>query len=191
LSWFFAFTYPLTPRRSSLISVLGVGIPCYLIALYNKNSHAYPSFFRDLFIYVGVSSLMIIGAAFGAYYSTNMVFEVNGETASKLMLVSLVILMIFNFFTAVYFDDPENKRRYGFYAFVLFGVFLIFTIFKMDVIPLSWLRTFYELKTTSLEEWFYLLVTLFPAAIIFLSVQYFRHKWMMKYFYKNMFVKKF
>jgi cation-transporting ATPase E len=191
LSWFFAFTYPLTPRRSSLISVLGVGIPCYLIALYNKNSHAYPSFFRDLFIYVGVASLMIIGAAFGAYYSTNIVFGVSGDTASKLMLVSLVILMIFNFFTAVYFDDPENKKRYGFYAFSLFAVFLIFTIFKMDVIPLSWLRTFYELKTTTPQEWFYLLVTLFPAAIIFLTVQYFRHKWMMKYFYKNMFVKKF
>ncbi len=191
LSWFFAFVYPLTPRRSSLISVLGVGIPCYLIALYNKNSHAYPSFFRDLFIYVGVSSLMIIGAAFGAYYSTNILFGISGDTASKLMLVSLVILMIFNFFTAVNYDDPDNRMRYGFYAFLLFSIFLLFTVFRMNVVPLNWLRTFYELKTTSPEEWFYLLVTLLPAAIIFLIVHHFRHKLMMKYFYKNMFVKKF
>ncbi len=190
LSWFFAFIYPLTPRRSSLISVLGVGIPCYLIALYNKNDNAYPSFFRDLFIYVGISSIMIIGAAFGAYYSTNIIFGLSGETASKLMLVSLVILMIFNFFTAVFFDDAENRPRYALFAGILFLVFVFFTIFKMDVIPFSWLRIFYELDTTLPKEWFYLLVTLFPAAMIFLAVHYFRYKWMMKYFYKNMFVKK-
>jgi len=191
LSWFFAFTYPLTPRKSSLISVLGVGIPCYLIALLNSNSRAYPSFFRDLFIYVAVSSVMIIGAAFGAYYSTNIIFGVTGETASKLMLVSLVILMIFNFFTAVYYDDSGNRKKYSLYALTLFFVFLVFTIFEMDVIPLSWLRLFYELETTSAAEWLYLIITLMPAALIFLVVHTFRHKWMEKYFYKNMFYKKF
>lgn len=191
LSWFFAFIYPLTPRRSSLISVLGVGIPCYLIALYNKNSKAYPSFFRDLFIYVGIASLMIIGAAFGAYYSTYNIFGVSGDTASKLMLISLVILMIFNFFTAVYYDDPENKNRYALYSLLLFLIFVFFTLFRMDFVPFSWLRTFYELQVTSSKEWIYLLVTLLPAVLIFQLVQYLRYKWMMKYFYKNMFAKKF
>ena len=191
LSWFFTFIYPLTPRRSSLISVLGVGIPCYLIALYNKNSEAYPSFFRDLFIYVGISSILIIVGAFGAYYSTYYVFGVSGDTASKLMLVSLVILMIFNFFTAVYYDDPENKDRYILYSLTLFVIFVFFTLFRMDFVPFSWLRTFYELKVTAPKEWIYLLVTLLPAALIFQLVQYLRYNWMMKYFYKNLFVKKF
>lgn len=191
LSWFFAFTYPLTPRTSSLISVLGVGIPCYLIALFNSNSKAYPSFFRDLFIYVSVASTLILGTAFSAYYSSHLLFGISGQSASKLMLSSLVILMIFNFYTSIYHDDAENRKRYFGYASLLFSVFLIFTVFELNFIPLSWLRKFYELDTISATNWIYLLITLLPGAIIFFMMHNLRHKLMERYFYKNLYVRKF
>lgn len=191
LSWFFSFTYPLTPRTSSLISVLGVGIPCYLIALFNSNSKAYPSFFRDLFIYVSVASTLILATAFSAYYSSHLLFGVTSEAASKLMLSSLVILMIFNFYTSIYHDDSENKSRYLGYAVLLFSIFLTFTVFELNFIPLSWLRKFYELDTISAADWLYLLMSLLPGAIIFFLMQNLRHQLMERYFYKNLFVRKF
>jgi cation-transporting ATPase E len=191
LSWFFDFVYPLTPRKSSLISILGVGIPCYIIAILNKNSHAYPSFFRDVFIYVGLSSLLILATSFGVYYASMFVFGVDGNTASNLMLLSLVLMSVLNFLTTIYFDDFENKWLYMKYTIIIGAVFMIFASLHLNFLPFSLLKAFYELGTYSFAEWVYLLIVLLPGAIIFAFLHYLRSHIMDKYFYKNLFVKKF
>jgi cation-transporting ATPase E len=187
LSWFFSFTYPLTPRKSSLISVLGVGIPCYLIALINRNDNAYHSFFKDLFIYVITSSAMILGISFGAYYTAYLLFGFTASHASQLMLISLVTMMILNYLLVVYFDDPDNRKRNILYSTAILSVFLFFAIFELNFIPLSWLKMFYELGTTSFHEWLFLSVTLLPGILIFMTIHKLRFSLMEKYFYKNKF----
>ena len=190
-SWFYEFVFPLTPRKSSLISVLGVGIPCYIIAILNKNTHAYPSFFRDVFIYVGVSSVLILSISFGVYYSSMYIFGVDAAVASNLMFLSLVVLSVLNFLTTIYFDDSGNKWIYFRYTLIIGAIFILFASINIDFLPYNLIKAFYELGTYSFAEWVYLLIVLLPGAAIFAFMHYIRSHMMDKYFYKNMFVKKF
>jgi len=191
LSWFFTFTYPLTPRKSALIGVLGVGLPCYLIALINTNSKRYPSFFRDIFAFILISSTFILGISFSVYYSAVNLFELSGKDASVMMFYSMAILSIVSFWATIFFDDPDNQRHYVLYTVIMLIVFMIFSVFKLDVIPFNWIKAFYEVGHISRFDWTHLAMVLVPGVLIFVFVQYIRSKIMNKYFYKNLWVKKF
>lgn len=191
LSWFFAFTYPLTPRKSALINVLGVGLPCYLIALLNTNSHRYPSFFRDLFSFMIVTSSMVLGIAFGVYYTSDHIFAMSHTDASNQMFIAMCIMSVFSFWATINYDDYQNRFRYSLYSFLILLVFFLFASVNMTIPPFSWLKQFYELGTLSLNHWLMLGVFIVPSIFVFVIIQHFRFKIMDKFFYKNMFSRKF
>ena len=76
---FFLFNFPLTPRRVSLINIFAIALPSFFIALRNNNTGKTLNFTRDLYSFVVVSALFMIGAGFIGEYLTKKYYAIRRE----------------------------------------------------------------------------------------------------------------
>lgn len=146
LSMFFAFEFPLTPRRVSLINIFSIGLPSFIIALRNSNVSKLSNFSKELFSFVVISAAIIVGASYiGQYYTEN----ISGFTAEDIQMVMLSVMIFItsvNFLAVVVHKNEKNMRLYILYAIGLVTLYSFLALTESQFILISWIKTFYEIS---------------------------------------------
>ncbi len=175
LPWFLNVVYPLTPRKGALISMLGIGLPAYFIALKNANDRIPTSFFRQLLWFIVVSTPIILGLAYLSSYLATGVFDLSQIQALNIMMAVLVILTASNFLCTVIYDDPENIKPYIGFAVLIVGIYVLVSSVKIDFFILTAITAFYEMPFISLTEWAVVALLCIPGIAFLLTLHYVRH----------------
>lgn len=152
LPWFTAMVYPLTPRRGALMSVLGVGLPSYLVATFNRNAAPVIGFRRQVFPFVAISSLVMILGTVAAGWCVERLGAGELEIGAA-MMAALSLLAVANYLAALVFEDPEGRSRYLRFSAVLLVLYLPFILSAIDIGPFGWLRAFYEIDPVPYRLW--------------------------------------
>lgn len=162
LSWAMIMEYPLTPRNSALMSLLGVGFPAYVIATKNKNTVAIKKFFTDIIWFVGTTTVVFVGVSYLIDLFGNEMFGITDSAIGVIMVAVLIILFCVNYVVAVWHDDPKNKAAHLISGAAMIAVYVIFASFKLDFFPLNLVTKFYEITPIPFSQW--KLIALFSAA---------------------------
>ena len=105
MSLFFNLPYPLTPRKSALISVIGVGIPSMLLAATASITTTSKSFLRELFVFVALSGITSTMSA-----HVVAVFILNPDTQASGMLFAIIGSVIGSFLCVDALPAPLRKK---------------------------------------------------------------------------------
>lgn len=180
LTWFFVMIYPLTPRTSSLISVLAVGIPSYVIAVINKNVNAGKSFYADIFSFIGITTVSILTVSLLQNHILINYWGISAENTSLAMLATMIFLFTFNYLAGVLFDDTKNIAGYIKWGFYIIGIYLFFSLFEIDFFPMNIARSFYEVEYIPFELLPPILVFAIPGGFLLFFLQWLRHKFIIE-----------
>ena len=146
LSMFFAFEFPLTPRRVSLINIFSIGLPSFIIALRNSNVSKLTNFSKDLFSFVLISAGILVGASYiGQFYTEKF----NGFTPEDIQMVMLSVMIFItsvNFLSVVMHKNEKNMKLYVLYALGLVALYSFLSLTQSQFILISWIKTFYEIS---------------------------------------------
>ncbi|ACF15118.1 ATPase, P-type (transporting), HAD superfamily, subfamily IC [Chloroherpeton thalassium ATCC 35110] len=105
LPWILNVIYPLTPRKGALISLLGIGLPAYFIALQNENTNPQKHFYRQLVWFVMTSCAVILGVTYLGYFLGHDIYQLGEVVVSNIMITVLVLMSVGNYIGAVAFED--------------------------------------------------------------------------------------
>ncbi len=170
LNWFFILPFPLTPRRSSLLSALAVGLPSYFVSLKNKKVK-YPAYYwKELKIRVLSVSFISVFCVYLSYYFSLVFFSMNVTDIDYILFSTFLISSILNFYFIVAFGDETNKRSYRYYSFLLILIFVLFSSFNLDFFPLNLITEFYEVVVMDITKWLVvLLISVLSFFCLYLS----------------------
>ncbi len=153
LTMFFAFEFPLTPRRVSLINIFSIGLPSFIIALRNSNVSKLKNFTKELFSFVMISAAILVGSSYlGQYYSE----KVAGFTPEDIQMVMLSIMIFItsaNFLSVVAHKYEKNMKLYILYAIGLVGLYSFLAATQSGFILIHWIKTFYEISFLDGKYW--------------------------------------
>lgn len=175
LPWFLNVVYPLTPRKGALISMLGIGLPAYFIALKNSNIRSPKSFFRQLIWFILISSPIILGLCYFSAFLGESIFGFTPTEASNTMLAILVILTSANFLGAVIYEDSKNAKYYAFFAILMVATFIVAGTIQFNFVLLNGLTAFYEIPLLLPNEWKVIAAICIPGIPLLLMLHYLRH----------------
>ncbi|HUQ34016.1 MAG TPA: HAD-IC family P-type ATPase [Pyrinomonadaceae bacterium] len=172
---FFLFNFPLTPRRVSLINIFTIALPSFFIALRNNNTGKTKHFSRDLYSFVIVSALFMIGAGYvGEYITTNyyglgladIQWRLLGDTfraareatqrqeAIQMVWLSVIIITsVANFFAVALHKGERNVKIYLLYGIMLLTIYGFLAASRIDFFLLNWLKIFYEINYLDSRYW--------------------------------------
>ncbi len=167
LPWFLDVLYPLTPRKSGLVSVLGIAFPAYFIALVNLNTSPVRDFFKQLREFVSLSTVMTLSQTFAAYWIGLYVFDFPESVVVELMTGALVLASILNFLCAVYFDDVRNQKQYLLFGLGLTLLYVFFATISPEFFIMKIITTFYEITPFDFWQWVAIGLATVPLAIFF------------------------
>jgi cation-transporting ATPase E len=146
LSMFFAFEFPLTPRRVSLINIFSIGLPSFIIALRNSNVSKLTNFSKDLFSFVLISAgILVAGSYIGQFYTEKF----SGFTAEDIQMVMLSVMIFItsvNFLSVVMHRNEKNMKLYVLYALGLVALYSVLSLTQSQFILIGWVKTFYEIS---------------------------------------------
>jgi cation-transporting ATPase E len=146
LSMFFAFEFPLTPRRVSLINIFSIGLPSFIIALRNSNVSKLTNFSKDLFSFVLISAgILVAGSYIGQFYTEKF----SGFTAEDIQMVMLSVMIFItsvNFLSVVMHRNEKNMKLYVLYALGLVALYSFLSLTQSQFILIGWVKTFYEIS---------------------------------------------
>lgn len=147
LSLLFGLTFPITPRRIALLNVFAIGLPSFLITLKNSITEKSKLFLTDLFSFVTISALVIVGVGYlGKYIMQDMYGLEDLEQINMVMIAIIIITAITNFLCIVLTRTEPNKKLYVMYGAVLITLFLFFSFTDFDNPVINVLTDFYEIK---------------------------------------------
>jgi cation-transporting ATPase E len=172
LSWFMLYSFPLTPRSSSLINLLAVGLPSYFIALNNKNTAAVTNFFSRLFKFVFVSAGAIIFISLVSGYTGSKILKYNSAELNNFITVILVTTLILNYLCAVYDVKKPAINLYIISASVLIIAYIFLVIAGNNIPVINIITSFYEISPISLNMWLYILMIVIPGGLLLMSLSY-------------------
>lgn len=174
LNWFTQTPFALTPRKSSLLSALAVGLPSYFISFKNLNSERNEKFYSSVLVYVLSTSLLILFFTYMGYFSSIYVFGFSVSKSSNIMFSIFTLGAITNFFTLVAYEDIKNKKYYGFYAILMAGLFFAFSIIPAEFPPFDIISSFYEFEILNLLE--LMVVLIFSILLSFLLTSFHKYR---------------
>jgi cation-transporting ATPase E len=147
LSLAFGLTFPITPRRIALLNVFAIGLPSFLITLKNSITEKSKLFLTDLFSFVTISALVIVGVGYlGKYFMQEMYGLEDLEQINMVMIAIIIITAITNFLCIVLTRTEPNKKLYVMYGAILITLFLFFSFTNFDNPVINVLTDFYEIK---------------------------------------------
>lgn len=170
LNWLVLTPFCLTPRKSSLLSALAVGLPSYFISFRNSNTSKNTLFYRSIFSYVFSSGMIILLFTYISYFVSSIAFQFTPAVATNVMYSVFTLGTITSYFSLVAFEDISNHRYYGFYALLMGILFVFFSIIYIDFPPFNIISNFYEFDLLHTPELF---ITLFFATIMSVILIYF------------------
>ncbi len=146
LSMFFAFEFPLTPRRVSLINIFSIGLPSFIIALRNSNVSKLTNFSKDLFSFVLISAgILVAGSYIGQYY-TEKFAGFTPEDIQMVMLSVMIFITSVNFLAVVTHKNEKNMKLYVLYAIGLVALYSFLSLTQSQFVLIGWIKTFYEIS---------------------------------------------
>lgn len=146
LSMFFAFEFPLTPRRVSLINIFSIGLPSFIIALRNSNVSKLTNFSKDLFSFVLISAgILVAGSYIGQYYTEKFI-GFTPEDIQMVMLSVMIFITSVNFLSVVMHKNEKNMKLYALYALGLVALYSYLSLTQSQFILIGWIKTFYEIS---------------------------------------------
>ncbi len=146
LSMFFAFEFPLTPRRVSLINIFSIGLPSFIIALRNSNVSKLTNFSKDLFSFVLISAGILVGASYIGQYYTEKFSGFTPEDIQMVMLSVMIFITSVNFLSVVAHKNEKNMKLYVLYAIGLVALYSFLSLTQSQFILINWIKTFYEIS---------------------------------------------
>ncbi|MBE2227222.1 MAG: HAD-IC family P-type ATPase [Ignavibacteria bacterium] len=146
LSMFFAFEFPLTPRRVSLINIFSIGLPSFIIALRNTNVSKLTNFSKDLFSFVLISAAILVGASYIGQYYTEKFSGFTPEDIQMVMLSVMIFITSVNFLCVVAHKNEKNMKLYVLYAIGLVALYSFLSLTQSQFILIGWIKTFYEIS---------------------------------------------
>jgi cation-transporting ATPase E len=150
---FFVFNFPLTPRRVSLINIFTIALPSFFIALRNNNTGKTLNFTRDLYSFVAVSALFMIGAGYLGEYLTTKYHAINEADLQMVWLSIVVITSMANFFAVSLHKGEKNVRIYLMYGVGILAIYTFLATSQLDFFLLRWLKIFYEINYLDSRYW--------------------------------------
>ncbi|MFN3385381.1 MAG: HAD-IC family P-type ATPase [Candidatus Thermochlorobacter sp.] len=149
----FGALFPLTPRRSGLLSLLGVALPVYFITAFNTRTSAPRAFFTELFSFIAVSLVAFASASYLSQYLTQLFFAPTLVEEKMAMTSALVVMCLGNF---IYLAMRANSEKLSLFVqssalVLLLYVFLAHT--SWNIFPLNLIKTFYEIGNFRIEIW--------------------------------------
>jgi cation-transporting ATPase E len=153
LSMFFAFEFPLTPRRVSLINIFSIGLPSFIIALRNSNVSKLKNFSKELFGFVMISAAILVGASYLGQYYTEKFMGFTPEDIQMVMLSIMIIITSVNFLSVVAHKNEKNMKLYVFYAIGLVILYSFLAATRSDFVLIHWIKTFYEISFLEGRYW--------------------------------------
>ncbi len=150
---FFLFNFPLTPRRVSLINIFTIALPSFFIALRNNNVSKTLNFSRDLYSFVIVSALFMIGAGYVGEYVTTKYYGINEADLQMVWLSLIIFTSVANFFAIALHKGETNVRIYLLYGIGILAVYTFMVGSGSDFILLKWLKLFYEINYLDSRYW--------------------------------------
>jgi cation-transporting P-type ATPase E len=150
---FFVFNFPLTPRRVSLINIFTIALPSFFIALRNNNTGKTLNFTRDLYTFVAVSALFMIGAGYIGEYLTTKYYGINELDLQMVWLSIVIITSVANFFAVALHKGEKNVKIYLLYGIGLLAIFTFLATSRIDFFLLNWLKIFYEIEYLDSRYW--------------------------------------
>ncbi len=149
----FGALFPLTPRRSGLLSLLGVALPVYFITAFNTRTSPPRAFFTELFSFIAISLVAFASASYLSQYLTQLFFEPTRIEEKMAMTSALVVMCLGNF---IYLAMRANSEKLLLFVqssvlVLLLYVFLAHT--PWNIFPLNLIKTFYEIENFRIEIW--------------------------------------
>ncbi|MFN3426703.1 MAG: HAD-IC family P-type ATPase [Candidatus Thermochlorobacter sp.] len=149
----FGALFPLTPRRSGLLSLLGVALPVYFITAFNTRTSAPRAFFTELFSFIAISLVAFASASYLSQYLTQLFFAPTLVEEKMAMTSALVVMCLGNF---IYLAMRANSEKLSLFVqssalVLLLYVFLAHT--SWNIFPLNLIKTFYEIENFRIEIW--------------------------------------
>ena len=181
LAWFAFLNFPLTPRNSSLVSVLGVSLPICMIASINKNVFPLKNFLKDILLFILFSSPLILGIIlFANFYAVNFT-NFTLEQTNRFLVSILVIVFVVNFISAVLFDDKTNAPIYIIFGFFLTLLYMVFANVEMDFYVTNLITTFYEIAQLNNKMLILNLIIMIPSTVLLIFTHYLRNRFFNSY----------
>jgi hypothetical protein len=143
----------LTPRRVSLINIFTIALPSFFIALRNNNTGKTLNFTRDLYTFVAVSALFMIGAGYIGEYLTTKYYGINELDLQMVWLSIVIITSVANFFAVALHKGEKNVKIYLLYGIGLLSIFTFLATSRIDFFLLNWLKIFYEIEYLDSRYW--------------------------------------
>lgn len=150
---FFLFNFPLTPRRVSLINIFTIALPSFFIALRNNNTGKTLNFTRDLYSFVVLSALFMIGAGYVGEYVTTKYYAINKDDLQMVWLSIVVITSMANFFAVALHKGEKNVPIYLLYGVGILAIYTFLATSQLKFFLLGWLKLFYEIDYLDSRYW--------------------------------------
>jgi hypothetical protein len=145
--------FPLTPRRSGLLSLLGVAMPVYFITAFNTRTAPPRAFFIELFSFIAVSLVAFATASYLSQYLTQLLLAPTLYEEQMAMTSALVIMCLGNF---IYLSMRANAQKLALFVWssvitLLLYAFLTHT--SWSFFPINAIKIFYEIENFRFEIW--------------------------------------
>lgn len=175
LSMLFMLEFPLTPRRISLINMVGIGLPALVLALKNNNTGKSKNFIIDVFSYVCFSSGIIIAGSYFGLFLVKTFYTITDSQSEMVMTFIMLFLFIVNFIIIALESDRQSKT-YWLFSLSLLGVVLFLVLFDFHFFVYKLINEFYELITLSPEHWLVIAPACLLGAFVLVGLQGLRRR---------------
>ncbi len=170
--------FPLTPRRSGLLSLLGVALPVYFITAFNTRTAPPRAFFTELFSFIASSLVAFATASYLSQYLTQLLLAPTLLEEQMAMTSALVIMCLGNF---VYLSMRANAQKLTLFVWssvitLLLYAFLAHT--SWNFFPLNVIKTFYEIETFRFEIWGTILRGSSVGLALLFALHHFSERWL-------------
>ncbi len=170
LSLFFAFTFPLTPRRVALINLFSIGLPALMIALKNVNVNKNKNFMADLFSFVSVSALIITLAGIAGQNLTLLYYNIPRPDLQMVIMSIMIITTSANFLAVALHKGEKNIKLYVLYSAIIVVLYIFLAVTTIDTSILNILKKFYEVTYLDSKYWaIVFIISVISSVILFLT----------------------
>ena len=170
-SLLFFFEFHLTPRRISLINIFSIGLPALVIAIKNENTEKYKNFMIDLFSFVTISAIVIVGATYAGEFYVQNHFNYLRHDLQMVMMSIMTIVTVSNFLSIVIRKKEKNIKLYMFYSAIILLLFIFLAVTDIDFHLLNLVKRFYEIRYLAPEYWSVVLLISFAGSTILFILQ--------------------
>ncbi|MCL5019939.1 MAG: HAD-IC family P-type ATPase, partial [Patescibacteria group bacterium] len=185
LSMLFLFEFPLTPRRVSLITLFAIVFPAAMIALINRNVEPLKNFMTDLFSFVFVSALMIVGLGYIGFFLSLKFLNAGLSDSQMVMLSTMIFLSTVNFLIVGINAKGSSFGAYLGYGIAIVSLYATLVLIQNNALPIRLIKIFYEIGPVGAPSWKIIACVSVLGSLLLFIAQTVRSRMLHRYLGKN------